>query len=223
MSALEITHDWQRVDRLGFDEAVYCAGKSVPQIEAVLDGAHARHASLLLTRLDERQHAQLSDTKRQLIDYHALSRTAYFGEVSAPPHTGRVALVTAGTSDAPVASEAARTLGYYGDEAVEVHDVGVAGLWRLLERVDEIKAAPVTIVVAGMDGALPSVVAGLVPGAVIAAPTSVGYGATRGGETALCAALCSCAPGLVVVNIDNGYGAACAALRILNAFGTRSV
>jgi pyridinium-3,5-biscarboxylic acid mononucleotide synthase len=125
--------------------------------------------------------------------------------------------VTAGTSDIPVAQEAARTLRFHGHEAANIPDVGVAGLWRLLARLEELRAMPVVIVAAGMDAALPSVVAGLVAGAVIAVPTSVGYGVAAGGRAALHAVLASCAPGLTVVNIDNGYGAACAALRILRA------
>jgi hypothetical protein len=111
-------------------------------------------------------------------------------------------------------------LRFQGVPALRIADVGVAGLWRLLARMDEIRAMPVVIIVAGMDAALPSVVAGLVGGAVIAVPTSVGYGVAAGGHAALNAVLASCAPGLVVVNIDNGYGAACAALRILGTSST---
>jgi NCAIR mutase (PurE)-related protein len=129
----------------------------------------------------------------------------------------RVAVVTAGTSDLPAAMEAARTLRFDGQQVFRVADVGVAGLWRLLARIEELRSYPVLIVAAGMDAALPSVIGGLVPGAVIALPTSVGYGVASGGTTALHAALASCAPGVTVVNIDNGYGAACAALRIVGA------
>ena len=123
--------------------------------------------------------------------------------------------MTAGTSDLPVAREAIRTLAFYGVGAREIADVGVAGLWRILQHEEELRRYPVVIVVAGMEGALFSVVAGLVGGVVIAVPTSTGYGAARAGETALHAALASCAPGLVAVNIDNGFGAANAALRVL--------
>jgi NCAIR mutase (PurE)-related protein len=130
--------------------------------------------------------------------------------------------VTAGTSDLPVAREAFRTLGFYGVGAREIADVGVAGLWRILQHEQELKRYPVVIVVAGMEGALFSVVAGLVGGVVIAVPTSTGYGVARAGETALHAALASCAPGLVTVNIDNGYGAASAALRVLATRGHRA-
>ena len=132
-----------------------------------------------------------------------------------PAGTARVAVVTAGTSDAGPAREAVRTLAFNGHATTLIMDIGVAGLWRLTERVDEIAAHPVVIAVAGMDAALPSVLGGLVGSLVIAVPTSTGYGAARGGETALASCLTSCAPGIVVCNIDNGYGAACAAMRML--------
>jgi NCAIR mutase (PurE)-related protein len=115
-----------------------------------------------------------------------------------------------------VAREAARTLQYYRVGVHEIYDVGVAGLWRLLERVEELRDMGIVITVAGMEGTLPSVVAGLVPGLVIAVPVATGYGVAANGITALNSALASCAPGLVVVNVDNGYGAGCAALRMLN-------
>jgi NCAIR mutase (PurE)-related protein len=128
-----------------------------------------------------------------------------------------VAIVMAGTSDLPVGREAARTLSFVGQAYREHTDIGVAGLWRLLERIEDIRLSPVVIVAAGMDAALVSVVGGLVSAPVIALPTSVGYGVALGGATALHASLASCAPGISVVNIDNGYGAACAGLRILRA------
>ena len=212
MTEDHIKLDWERRRRLGFDEAVFCQGKSTAQISTILDQVAAAEERMLLTRLDEARFSDLPDIHRDALDYDPVSRTAFFGK-RGPVNAPRVVVVTAGSSDVPVAAEAVRTLAFNGIGALEVHDVGVAGLWRLIERIDEIKALPVVIVVAGMDGALPSVVGGLVPGLVIAVPTSVGYGAARQGETALNAALASCAPGLVVCNIDNGYGAACAALR----------
>jgi pyridinium-3,5-biscarboxylic acid mononucleotide synthase len=117
----------------------------------------------------------------------------------------------------PVAQEAVRTLRFSGQDAVLVADVGVAGLWRLMRRVEELNRLPILIVAAGMDAALPSVIGGLVSSVIIAVPTSVGYGVAAGGQTALNAMLASCAPGLATVNIDNGYGAACAALRVLRS------
>lgn len=211
----EFTLDFARPERIGLEEAIFCAGKSPEQIDAILAAARERGASLLLTRLDPEKRDRLGAEAR--LDYCPVSRTAVFGQP--PPVAGpaRVALVAAGTSDVPVAREALRTLGYAGRAATLFADVGVAGLWRLTTRLEEIRAHPVVIVAAGMDAALPSVLGGLVAGAVIAVPTSVGYGVAAGGRTALDAVLASCAPGIVVVNIDNGYGAACAALRLLNA------
>jgi hypothetical protein len=128
----------------------------------------------------------------------------------------QISIITAGSSDVPVGREAARTIEYYGHPVEEINDVGVAGLWRLTERLEDIRDKKVIICIAGMDAALPTVLGGLVAGIIIAVPTSVGYGMAKNGETALQALLCSCAPGLVVVNIDNGYGAASAALRVMN-------
>jgi NCAIR mutase (PurE)-related protein len=210
----DITFDWQRRERIGLAEAVLCAGKTAVQIGEAVSLAQARRAPLLLTRLTPELLAELAPAEIAALDYDPRSRTAILGT---PPPVGeaQVAVVTAGTSDLPVAREAIRTLGFYGVAAREIADVGVAGLWRILQHQEELRRYPVVIVVAGMEGALFSVVAGLVGGVVIAVPTSTGYGAARAGETALHAALASCAPGLVTVNIDNGYGAASAALRAL--------
>ena len=218
----QIKLDLERRRRLGFDEAVYCAGKSNTQLQAILDQLAAADEPMLLTRLDETAFFDLPNVHRDAIDYDPISRTGFFGSVTSPRSQAKVAIVTAGSSDVPVAQEAVRTLQFNSVASMTVHDVGVAGLWRLIERIDDIKPMPVVIVVAGMDGALPSVMGGLVPGLVIAVPTSVGYGASRQGETALHAALASCAPGLLVCNIDNGYGAAIAAMRALNMAATAS-
>ena len=213
----EFTLDAARRERTGLDEAIFCAGKSIAQIDAILAHAEAAGRRLLLTRLDPEAHAALPSRRAGALDYDPISRTAFFGPVELPAGgEPRVGVVTAGSSDVPAAREAARTLFYDGHPCREIHDVGVAGLWRLLERVEEIRRLDVVIAVAGMEAALASVLGGLVPGAVIAVPTSTGYGVAAGGETALRAALTSCAPGITVVNIDNGYGAACAAARILN-------
>jgi pyridinium-3,5-biscarboxylic acid mononucleotide synthase len=218
MSAAEIKPDFARPRRIGLEEAVYCAGKSAVQIEAILDMAALQGASLLMTRLDRAKFEDLPERQRERIDYCAVSRTGYFGEPHPVAAVSHVAILAAGTSDVPVAREAERTLRYHGQASVFIADVGVAGLWRLTSRIDEIRAFPLLIVAAGMDAALPSVVGGLVPGAVIAVPTSVGYGVAAGGRAALDAMLASCAPGITVCNIDNGYGAACAALRLMHAF-----
>jgi pyridinium-3,5-biscarboxylic acid mononucleotide synthase len=216
----EFKVDFERGARIGLDEAVFCEGKTVGQISAIVDAVKAKTRRLLLTRLDPSKYEALSARDGDELDFDPLSRTAILGQphpaLVAPP----VAIVMAGTSDLPVGREAARTLAFAGHAYREYTDIGVAGLWRLLERIDDIRSFPVVIVAAGMDAALVSVVGGLVSSAVIALPTSVGYGVARGGATALNAALASCAPGISVVNIDNGYGAACAALRISRAIAT---
>lgn len=211
----EINLDFERHARLGFGEAIFCAGKTGDQIDAILNRADDHGASFLLTRLSAELYGALGSRHRDRIDYDPASQTGFFRFTppgSLPP---RVAVVTAGTSDVGPAREALRTLEFNHIGATAIFDVGVAGIWRLVERAEAIKAHPVVIAVAGMDAALPSVLGGLVPGLLIAVPTSTGYGAARGGETALAACLVSCAPGVVVCNIDNGYGAACAALRAL--------
>lgn len=211
----EFTLDFARTERIGLEEAVFAAGKSPAQIDAILAAAEERGARFLVTRLDPDRHAAL--TYRDRLDYCPVSRTAVFGEAKPVVGPSRIAIVAAGTSDVPVAREAERTLAYQGHATTLIADVGVAGLWRLTRRIEEIRAHPVVICAAGMDAALPSVLGGLVAGAVIAVPTSVGYGVAEGGRAALDAVLASCAPGIAVVNIDNGYGAACAAMRLLHA------
>jgi len=211
----EFRVDWQRAARTGTSEAVLCDPKSAAQIDAILAHASELGHRLLLTRLGARKFSRLSAPMRSALDYDAGTRTAILGGLPAARGTGRVAIVCGGTSDLPVAREAERTLAFEGEAATLLADVGVAGLWRLMERLDDIRRHRVVIAVAGMEGALFSVLAGLVPCAVIAVPTSVGYGVAAGGRTALHAALASCASGLAVVNIDNGFGAAHAALRIL--------
>jgi len=209
----DIKLDLERQSRIGFDEAIFCAGKSCDQLTAILD--QAKEATLLLTRLEQTALDALPEHHRAALNYEPVSRTAYFGNIAAAQEASRIAVITAGTSDTPASREAARTLEYYGHSSTEITDIGVAGLWRLTERVEEIRNYPVVIVAAGLDAALASVLGGLVPGVVIGLPTSTGYGAAEGGMTALRAMLVSCAPGITVVNIDNGYGAACAAIRAL--------
>ena len=229
MTAREIVPDDSRPARIGFDETVYCAGKSPRQLDVLLARSIESNGRLFLTRLDAGAFDSLAPAHRTSLDYDPVSRTAVLGAGdtgTGDSGTGdsgrgpaRIAVVTAGTSDVPVAKEAVRTLAYYGESALEVYDVGVAGLWRLLERLEEIREMPVVIAVAGMEASLPSVVGGQVPGLVVAVPTSNGYGVSAGGRAALDASLSSCAPGLAVVNIDNGYGAACVALRALRLAG----
>lgn len=217
-----LTFDHGRETRIGIPECVLCEGKAVEHIDAILAEAAGRGTALLLTRLDTATRAALAPQHARTLDYDALSRTAFAGPPAALRPVVEVALVSAGTSDEAVAREAERTLRFLGRGVRRFSDIGVAGLWRITERIGEISTYPVVIVVAGMDGALFSVVGGLVGGAVIAVPTSTGYGAAEGGRTALNAALASCAAGIAVCNIDNGFGAACAASRILNRLGSKA-
>lgn len=222
-SGMEVQLDFARQKRLGFDEAIFCAQKSVAQIHEILDIAQQNNASLLLTRLSIEKWEGLEIDWGSKFDYDPVSQTGYFLFSGHSNLDDKVAIVTAGTSDVPTAKEVMRTLYYYGVGSLEIYDVGVAGLWRLLDRVEDINTCPIVIAIAGMDAALPSVLGGLYGGLMIAVPTSTGYGVAAGGHTALNSALVSCAPGVLVCNIDNGYGAACAALRALNAFGKHKV
>ena len=208
--------DFDRFHRIGIDEAVFCESKSAEQIERIIQRAVESGQPHLLTRLSPAHYSALSSSIQQRIDYEEESHTGIVGEYSEPYIIDQVAILTGGTSDLKVAREAVRTLNYHGIGSSEYYDIGVAGLWRVLEIEGELFGYSVVIVVAGMDAALPTVVAGLIPASIIAVPSSVGYGVSKGGRSALETILSSCAPGVVTVNIDNGYGAACAAIRILN-------
>ena len=210
------TPDIERRGRIGLDEAIFCEFKTSDQIQKILQKAISEGRPQLLTRLGKKKFARLDTAVQSIVDYDSESRTGIFGKIVQPSGSSKVATVTAGTSDIAVAREASRTLAYHGLSCDEYFDVGVAGLWRILNIQQKLAEKQVVIVVAGMDAALPSVVAGLISSVVIAVPTSVGYGVADQGKTALNAILASCAPGVVTVNIDNGYGAACAAIRILN-------
>lgn len=200
-------------------EAVLCGTKTVQQVVSIAGELVATTTEpRLFTRLTDEQLAALPPDVVDRLDDDRLSRTAMLNGVL-PQRPGRVVVVAAGTSDASVAVEAARTLTFSGIKCQTIVDVGVAGLWRLEARLDEIRAADIVIAVAGMDAALVSVLGGLVAAPVIAVPTSVGYGVASGGTAALHSSLASCAQGVTVVNIDNGFGAACAAVRMLSLFG----
>ncbi len=212
--------DWDRERRTGVSEALFCEWKSAEQIAAIIATARAENRRLFLTRLSAAAFSSLARDIADLLDYDPLSSTAVLGALSEAGEAGiesGIGIVAAGTSDLPVAREALRALAFGGHAAPIIADVGVAGLWRLLEQIEQIRRLKVVIAVAGMEGALFSVLAGLVAAPVIAVPTSVGYGVAAGGMAALHAALASCASGLVVVNIDNGFGAAAAALKMLRA------
>ncbi|HEX2524909.1 MAG TPA: nickel pincer cofactor biosynthesis protein LarB [Geminicoccus sp.] len=210
----DIDMDWLREERTGVAEAVLCAPKSDAQIEAVLRQARAARRRLLLTRLGPNRLARLSGEVRAGLDYDALSQTGVLGGLPFTD-TPRVGLVAGGSSDLPVVAEAARVLAFHGRGSEQFVDVGVAGLDRLLRRLDQLRRFDVLIAFAGMEGALFTVLAGLVEAPVIAVPTSAGVGVAQGGRVALQSALSSCAPGVVVVNVDSGFGAACAAIKFL--------
>ena len=209
--------DSDRRNRVGLDEAVLCEFKTPEQIERIVEEAESKELNLLLTRLNQDDYSELKESVRSLIDYEEISRTGIVGSCPKPSKSSQIAIVTAGTSDVGVAREAVRTLLFHGFGSEEFYDVGVAGLWRVMKIESNLRQKSAVIVVAGMDAALPSVIAGLIPAAIIAVPTSVGYGVAEGGYSALESILSSCAPGLATVNIDNGYGAACAVIRILNS------
>jgi len=211
------TIDHHRGLRQGFPEVIYGAGKSADQICDIAAKIADRGDSVLVTRIAP-DAADRLQSSLDGVEVNAVARTAYRQGADAPQRgNGTVAIVTAGTSDLPVAEEAAVTLGAMGDCASRITDVGVAGIHRVLAKRAELAAASVVIVVAGMDGALASVVGGLVAAPVIAVPTSVGYGASFHGVAALLTMLNSCAAGVTVVNIDNGFGAAVAASRITHS------
>jgi hypothetical protein len=207
--------DHHRELRTGFPEVVFGESKSAAQIAQILAALEQRAGRALATRVDEDK-ARAVQAQLPHAVYHPLGRALVVQSAGPPPRAGRgqIAVVSAGTSDLPVAAEARITAEFLGHEVVQVEDVGIAGLPRLLAACETLRAAEVCIVVAGMEGALPGVVASLIDRPLIAVPTSVGYGASRGGFAALLSMLSSCAPGITVVNIDNGFGAAAAAIRI---------
>jgi NCAIR mutase (PurE)-related protein len=193
---------------------VYCAGKTPAQVGGILERLLQAESSILATRASE-EHFAVARALDPRLACDGVSRTISLARGAAPGETAPlVAVVCAGTSDIPVAEEAAVTVSTFGNRALRVYDVGVAGIHRLFARIDAIREADVVIAVAGMEGALPSVLGGLVAAPVIAVPTSVGYGASLGGLAALLAMLNSCAAGVTVVNIDNGFGAGSAASAI---------
>ncbi len=211
--------DLHRSLRQGTAEVIYGAGKTAEQIVGIAASLRAHgEPTVLVTRLDP---ASAQEIQRALpLVYHAEARLGIIGALPPPDGVGTIVVATGGTSDIPVAEEAALTAEALGNEVLRLYDVGVAGLHRLLAHLDELLGASVVIAVAGMEGALASVIGGLVDCPVIAVPTSVGYGAAFGGVSALLSMLNSCASGVSVVNIDNGFGAGFLAGRI-NHIGTK--
>jgi NCAIR mutase (PurE)-related protein len=199
--------DHHRSVRQGFPEVILGLGKTPPQIAAIAAEIVARGSTLLVTRASEAAYEAVR-ARVPAATYHADAGLITLRQQDISPGHGTIIVAAAGTSDLPVAEEAARTAELMGNVVTRLYDVGVAGLHRLLGERERLAAARVIIVVAGMEGALPSVIAGLVSAPVIAVPTSIGYGASFGGIAALLGMLNSCASGVSVVNIDNGFGAA---------------
>ncbi len=206
--------DHHRQLRQGMPEVIFGEGKTVEQIAAIMTAMSGKGSNVLVTRLDYEKSRQILSVFPAAV-YHTAARCLTL-ELQSSEQLGKgiILVISAGTSDIPVASEAVVTAGFLGNQVDQIFDVGVAGIHRLLARGEQLASASVIIVVAGMEGALPSVVGGLVDKPVIAVPTSVGYGASFGGVAALLGMLNSCAAGVTVVNIDNGFGAACAASQI---------
>lgn len=209
------TIDHLRLLTQGHEEVILCLGKTPDQVVAIAERLVERAGRFLATRAEPGHRSALA-ARFPRADVNVLGRTVYLPPEPEPAPTGRgtILIVTAGTSDLPVAEEAAVTARALANRVARLTDVGVAGIHRVLAQTDLLRSAGVIIVVAGMEGALPSVVGGLVSVPVIAVPTSVGYGAAFGGIAALLGMLTSCASGVTVVNIDNGFGAAAAASRI---------
>lgn len=210
-----VLFDYNREARAGLPEAVFSQGKPDGTLSALLQRFAPGKPPVLFTRLAPDRLACVPPGVMDCYDYDPVSRTAWAARMPSKPR-GSVAVISAGSSDAPVAWEAARTLEYLGIKHTLMEDCGVAALWRLTERLAELRSHSALIIVAGMEGALASVAGGLLPLPIFAVPVSVGYGVSAGGNAALMGMLSSCAPGIAVLNIDNGYGAACAAARIIN-------
>jgi NCAIR mutase (PurE)-related protein len=206
--------DTSREARCGRPEVIFCPGKTPDQITELLQTLATRHGAALATRATPEQAAKILEAEPGVV-YDPVSRLLTLGQHPDSEQPWQVGVLSAGTADQAVAAEAAGTLQFYGWTVQSIRDIGVAGLHRLLARLPEIRRCHVLIVVAGMEGALPTAVGGLVQRPVIAVPTSIGYGASFGGLAPLLTMLNSCASGVTVVNIDNGFGAACAADSIL--------
>ena len=214
----DVNLDTDRECRTGAPEVIYAEGKEPDTLVELARHAHSTKSRLLMTRLNAESYRLLGLHKASPDEYHQHGRVAiWWGEKGVPTPAGRLVIVTAGTTDAAVAEEALQTARFLGLDVLLHGDVGVAGLHRLFHRLEDLQTAQCIIAIAGMEGALPSVVAGLVSAPVVAVPTSVGYGAAFGGITALLAMLNSCSGGVGVVNIDNGFGAALLAYRIIRA------
>jgi pyridinium-3,5-biscarboxylic acid mononucleotide synthase len=198
--------DTHREMRVGYPEVIYCPGKTIDQIKTVVRAMSERNSNILATRAEENVFGAVREICPDAV-YHSTAKIITIKKKEMDVPDSYIAVVTAGTSDIPVAQEASVTAEFFGNRVERIVDVGVAGIHRLFSNMDKIRGARVIVVVAGMEGALPSIIGGLVDKPVIAVPTSVGYGASFGGISALLTMLNSCASGVCVVNIDNGFGA----------------
>jgi len=212
--------DIEREKRIGFPEVVFGAGKSAQQLAQIAQRMQAHADKLLITRVDAEKAAAVVRLVPEMTHHSDAEAMTGFGAVPPPARDGYVAVVCAGTSDLRVAQEAALTLEMMGSRVERIHDVGVAGIHRLFARLELIRGADAVIAIAGMEGALPSVLGGLIANPLIAVPTSVGYGTGLNGLIAMGAMLNGCAPGVTVVNIDNGFGAGYAAANIHKSIRT---
>jgi len=206
--------DHHRELRSGLPEVIYGQGKSIPQLKKIIQSLKKANSDTLATKISEDTYKKLKTSLPKDAKYNEQAQTLVIRNKKIKQPAGLITIITAGTSDIPIAEEAVVTADLLGSRVETIFDVGVAGLHRLLDNIEQIKKARVLIVVAGMEGALASVVGGLVSQPIIAVPTSIGYGASFNGISALLTMLNSCAPGIAVVNIDNGFGAGCMAHRI---------
>jgi len=214
MMKSDIIMDYDRISRCGVEEAVFCAAKTVEQINTIIMQTIQRDKRLLLTRIDNHKFAALPDATKKQLTWYPAAQCAILGALTDCSTPATIAVVSGGSSDAAVCHEIQTTLNYHGIACDLFQDVGVAAIWRLLNIVEALSQYDVIVAVAGMEAALPTVLAGLVDAPIIAVPTSVGYGVAAGGQAALTSCLASCSGGVMTMNIDNGYGAACAAIKI---------
>ena len=206
--------DHHRDLRIGMPEVIYCQGKTVVQIKKIIQSMNRAGHSVLATKLSNDSFRKLKPSLPKVSEYNEMAQTLVIEKNKQRKRSGLIIIISAGTSDIPIAEEASVTAQLLGSKIETLFDVGIAGIHRLLDNLEQIHKARVVIVVAGMEGALASVVGGLVDKPIIAVPTSIGYGTSFGGVSALLTMLNSCAPGIAVVNIDNGFGAGSMAHRI---------
>ena len=215
--SLDIRFDFQRRERIGLIEAIWGADKNIDQLKRISKEVLNKKEVVFITRINRKKANYLLDLYRDAIFYEEANCLVIGENVNKFSTTKKVAIISGGSSDLAATLEAKLSLEIYGINCRTFIDVGVAGLHRLLNEIEEIKKYDVLIVCAGMEGALATVIGGLLPQPIIAVPVSVGYGVSKNGETALNSMLSSCAPGIAVMNIDNGYGAAMAAIRIIKS------